>query len=956
MFVSATISTYADISEIDKPVDNGEVKTAVQQPTIAGMIRYRTDTKYNIDWKEAPFVETVAEPVFTSEESKRGYMIFRRAISDIVYPNTNPKPYERINSLSDFGCRGEFESITFTLYPKREMKNLKVRISDLKMENNLIPSAAISVRLQTYWKIPYPLYFLTKNFQWRRCPELLEDVTQHSSPAKECQRYLLTVHVPDKAKAGLYNGSVTVWDDGYEKAVKIPVSFRVMSFDLKKDPEKHFSACVTDDIYLYNENAKTAEQKKWNKWVLKASENNYRSMKEHGFDVPMQLFSINYNSRTDEVYIPNEEIMIETMQKAGFDFKNVPFVFTLGDVPIDSIIRKYTKNKRYKRTSHWDITEEMMPEEFVYKKITEIFKKFNDTWIKKGYPEFYLCPLDEMRPNSWKFGQKVFSAIKDSGMKTFITKDPGSSDARYYKDIVDAFCSQSFNPQYNEVVKNKNLSYWCYPNHNSNEIRIPTVMCNGGRMTYGFGLWKSGYKVIMPWAWSSWHENPEMLRKITQIIVRGEADSPVCNGRAGNVYDDDLNVVNTIYWECFREGYDDGRYIYTLQQAIVERENNKDKECRKLVNDGKEFLQNIWDTIKTEQKYKGPSSVSILPEEFDNLRWQMALLTEKLSRYKGQKGIVAPSVIVNANNKNQTESIFSREKKRGNLLIRDLGDEDFGLWKSNGYGVKISTVSDRFTSGKKCMKMDVIIDHRRDSAGSKNGQSLVGWAEVQASFKKDKLDITKYEFFKYNIMVDSDRDEVADDMTEVYWNFISAVKGNRVTSFNLGQVPQRTWIPVMIPIKKLIDNGKGIEPWKSVSELQFGTQESDYADGTKLTFYLDEISLISFKNPVINEIKTTSTIVIPANRVSYQISVLGTAFINKGEYRLETKLINSLGKVITSSSIELMDYNKSHSLNVRISEKDKYTLRVNIINNKTGKIVSTWSKIIPTVVNSIVQK
>ena len=170
-------------------------------------------------------------------------------------------------------------------------------------------------------------------------------------------------------------------------------------------------------------------------------------MKEHGFDVPMML-AIRYNKETDEIFMPNEEIIIKTMQKAGFDFKKVPFVFALGDVPIDAIIRKYTKNKKYRRTSHWAISEAMMPEDFVYKKITEIFKNFNDKWMKKGYPKFYFCPLDENRASAWKFGVKVFSAIKKSGMKVFSTKSPAASDARYYKNIVDAFCSQSFNPKY----------------------------------------------------------------------------------------------------------------------------------------------------------------------------------------------------------------------------------------------------------------------------------------------------------------------------------------------------------------------------------------------------------------------------------------------------------------------------------------------------------------------------
>jgi hypothetical protein len=48
--------------------------------------------------------------------------------------------------------------------------------------------------------------------------------------------------VPEDAKPGLYQGTVSVWDDGFEQAIEIPVSLRVLKFKLQKDSAKHYSA------------------------------------------------------------------------------------------------------------------------------------------------------------------------------------------------------------------------------------------------------------------------------------------------------------------------------------------------------------------------------------------------------------------------------------------------------------------------------------------------------------------------------------------------------------------------------------------------------------------------------------------------------------------------------------------------------------------------------------------
>jgi hypothetical protein len=195
-----------------KPADSVVERRARRQPGVPEGV------------KEVPYVEAAPEPSLTEIETERGYMLFQRPLTESVYPNTRPLTDERLEGLVAFAAPGEFEPVTFAMYPVRPLKNLKVRVSALVSGADSIPAGRVDVRLATYWNVGYPAYTTVKTY--RRVPELLERVTVHSSPAGECQRYWLTVHVPADARAGLYLGTVTLWDEGcwVSRCRKIPAS------------------------------------------------------------------------------------------------------------------------------------------------------------------------------------------------------------------------------------------------------------------------------------------------------------------------------------------------------------------------------------------------------------------------------------------------------------------------------------------------------------------------------------------------------------------------------------------------------------------------------------------------------------------------------------------------------------------------------------------------------------
>jgi hypothetical protein len=231
--VNSVVDAIITVALLFIPADGAE-RRARQQPTVPP------------EYTEVPFIETAPEPALTAAEKERGYLLFRRPITEPVYPNTRPLAHERLETLAAFATPGEFEPVTLSVFPVRDLKNFRVRVSALKGPDGEIPASEIAMQLVTYWNIGYPRY--TSRDTDRRVPELLERVTVHSTPARECQRWWLTVHVPEDAPPGLYHGTVTVRDDSFAEEVETPLVLQVLGFKLKSDPAKHYS------VYYYTRN------------------------------------------------------------------------------------------------------------------------------------------------------------------------------------------------------------------------------------------------------------------------------------------------------------------------------------------------------------------------------------------------------------------------------------------------------------------------------------------------------------------------------------------------------------------------------------------------------------------------------------------------------------------------------------------------------------------------------
>lgn len=839
------------LSAVAKPENIAQKQRVIKQATIPK------------GFKAIPFFEKIAAPQLTTVEQQRGYMLFTRPIIEPVYPNTHPLPHERLNTLTAFAAQGEIEPLTFSIYPVRELKNFRVKVSDLKSSNSTIKSSAIDTRLLTYWNIRYPRY--SSSFTYRRMPELLEKVSVHSSPAYECQRWWLTVSVPDNALPGIYSGNVTVWDDVNTKATSIPVKFRVLDFKLLSDPNKHYSAYYTMKNQLQYGDKSPKE-------VREMLDNEYKAMRDLGINM-FPTLRLGWDTQKHKLFMryANE---IDILRKNGI---NGPLPVT-AQAMISYLYRKTTPDGKI--GSHWHISK-MPPPEF-YKEIECAVRLFIAENKDKQWPELYCKPIDEVSAKSKEFGTKIFQAFKNAGMKTFTTKNPVAADAAIYSPYVDAWCSQPYSVPYKEVVRQRQ-EYWCYPNHNGTEIRDSLTMCKGGRMTYGYGFWRSGYNTIMPWNWS-WggHWNSKYARQFDYLRSR--------RAGSGQRIDDNGEIIFAVNWVCFREGVDDNRYIYTLQQVIWSRTNSKDLKCRKLINDATAVLQKLWDDINVQEKYL--RSGMWASAEFNARRWQLALYISKLLKYPVIRKGQAPSVIVNtsAKEKVQRESIMKREIKSGNIEVKNLS-VSFDKWVSMDSEGKVTVSESAGYNGKKGIHWAINVDHQ----GGED-KYPIGWPKIRCIYNPP-LDFTKYDYLKYMIRIDSDRDEVADDVTPLGFT----IKSNKFVevSKDIGG-RQRVWLPVIFNIHDKIEAmGRGSEPWNKINMLQLFITEGDYKDKTKINFDVGAIELLRFKTPVITKVTSPEVVLQPQEEIPIQFELMGNTDNGK-KLIIIAELVNDSGTITSS--------------------------------------------------------
>lgn len=540
-------------------------------------------------WKEEPPPDPGPEFKPAEGDVARGFTVFTRPYLECIYPGTNPRPSERDPTLRIFATPGEYEPCNFIIRPLRDIAGARVSAEAI---GPVLPSA-IDVRRVRYMRAR-PNYTVTGRY--RVVPDVLERFDALDLKGGRNERIWLTLHVPENAKPGLYRGSVAL-ECGATTA-KTPIELRILPIVLREDPSKLFG------IYYHHplDQMFSAKDDISREYFRRKADMEHRDMLAHGTrNVVLSVYAPPADGEGKFTF------QWETLAAKLAMWKDHGFV---GPVVMGiNTGGVYEKHMKERYGSH--LRGVKAPPQAFSDEITLMVKAIESERLARGWPEFLYYPVDEPGHGESEvaFMVTVLKACKAAGVRTYVTADPTADIFAAMRPFIDVWCTQPFAPDRETVITDsraRGVEYWCYPNHVNGENDHTPV--TGARMTYGFGFWRSGFRTLIPWIYSATVGDPfnYLDGSVQDFFNRTEPDGA---------------PIPVAMWEAYREGYDDYRYIFTLEQLIAEAK-AKGGALEQRAKAAERELQNVWNAIAVQEKYKYDGLWS--PAEFDVYRWLIA--------------------------------------------------------------------------------------------------------------------------------------------------------------------------------------------------------------------------------------------------------------------------------------------------------------------------------------------
>jgi hypothetical protein len=246
-----------------------------------------------------------------------------------------------------------------------------------------------------------------------------------------------------------------------------------------------------------------------------------------------------------------------------------------------------------------------------------------DAVKKNKWREILFYPVDEpFHGKRLEIAKEVYAEIKKiKGIRTYSTVYQNSVDK--LGENLDIRCyavsgAAKFDAErIRKQCRKDGKIFWWYSNGTR---EYPAV----ARFKAGFFFWKTEAEGQLYWAYMN---------------KRGDAlnDFDTTSSDHCAVYFKGEEIIPTIQWECIREGINDFKYLYTLEQAIKTAPGTKGKECAKA----RQLLARIRkDTVIDLNEYKKRLGSSLAlhvqsiwsPEQYDLYRKEIADQIVRLSK------------------------------------------------------------------------------------------------------------------------------------------------------------------------------------------------------------------------------------------------------------------------------------------------------------------------------------
>lgn len=469
----------------------------------------------------------------TKDELSTGYIIFARSPLEYVFQESKPKKSEVIKDLSIRVVRNEFEPITFSLYPLRDLGEVKITITDLKSIKAAIYKDKIKIGYVD--SVEEAIGLPDEKFQ--KMPTLIRPGNQIKVEAGKSQNFYLTIRVDENVVPGEYEGNIIISPQN-GKAKSLPLKITVVPITLTDIPKVDYFMLMTYEFTELTMPWSKEEKEK----IYNSALNILKDYKGHG------MTTLNFHSPF--VYIANEDgspnledifAGLRAAKEAGF---TRPIIWYMGH------LIQTSKPRHPGNIIGFDDEVYLSRLKYLVKTISEYSRKING-------PEVIFLPIDEADDDYQDYQGKrqnitplLLKAIKESGGKTMLTTSKYDQFGQ-----PDYIASGEFNKKELSAARSNGSKYWMYNNDVTTKCNNPAY----ARYIYGYYTWMNNIDGMSSWTFQN-TQNASGLPEKADIAGRD----------IYLAYPDPKGPLATLKWEAVREGIDDHKLIYQLIRRIAE--------------------------------------------------------------------------------------------------------------------------------------------------------------------------------------------------------------------------------------------------------------------------------------------------------------------------------------------------------------------------------------------------
>ena len=549
----------------------------------------------------------VAAFSFPLPPAPTGYVIYAGHPDDDINPAAAPKALLFPASLSATASPGQYEAVQFTLCAARDLRSVQVEVSDLKATTGTIAQAQVDVSLigrelerKGYWMPRKPenydvvsrFLFPNKNFEL---------------PAQNFKQVYVLIHVPQNAAPGAYTGTIHVTPQG-APATEMTLNLQVYPIKLVQPTHKRYG------VYYHLPTGQGSAE------IMDAE---FTDMAAHGCTTVVSNVGIQFSKDANAKVIWNFDdfkTLLDMGRKHGFS----------GEITINDNLPRLAALLGHSGLDSDGKGEAVSDQQDVLDVARRCFADLKV--LQQQYPEyqFLLTHMDEVfnpkRIDSYIDFAKVIRKTTDFRIYITLNTSPGweayMQKANPYIDV------RSYNGH--------SLESWLQAGHTWNDLaqllqksgdegwiyhnmRGAFFAPKYNRFINGLFMWVSPLKAHVPWMYYSYDGSPF-----------DDTDNDHFDfGYAFPNPENPTQMISTLHWETFREGYDDMRYIVTLQDTIAKAQAKgvDVKAATQWLDHIKSTLPQLPQGIKTidqEDPYTVAATQHLSGADLDKLRDQTA--------------------------------------------------------------------------------------------------------------------------------------------------------------------------------------------------------------------------------------------------------------------------------------------------------------------------------------------